>query len=141
MTDGLSEATWDFRLFTFLFTAFGFAALFLAMTGLYATMALTVSRRKREFGVRRALGASGRDNLRLALMQGLSQVALALALGLLLAAVVARLLAALLLGVDPWDLSVFGAVAAAFLATGLVACLLPAWRAARVHPLSAMRDA
>jgi ABC-type antimicrobial peptide transport system permease subunit len=122
-----------------LFMVFGIAALTLAAVGLYAVMAFSVSRRAREVGIRIALGARTGHVLRLVFRQGIVQLAIGMTLGLALAAGVSRLVADVLFDVQPRDPSVFTAVVGALIAAGLLACYIPARRAARVDPLSAMR--
>jgi putative ABC transport system permease protein len=122
-----------------LFGLFGGAALFLAAFGLYGVMAFGVARRTREIGVRIALGARGADVRWLVLRAGLVQLAAGIALGLGLAAALSRLLAASLFQVRPWDPGVFVLAPAVLIAAGLLACLLPAGRAARVDPMESLR--
>lgn len=122
-----------------LFGLFGGVALFLAAFGLYGVMAFGVTRRTREIGVRIALGARGADVRWLVLRAGLVQLAAGIALGLGLAAALSRLLAASLFQVRPWDPGVFVLAPAVLIAAGLLACLLPAGRAARVDPMESLR--
>jgi putative ABC transport system permease protein len=122
-----------------LFGLFGGAALFLAAFGLYGVMAFGVARRTREIGVRMALGARRADVRRLVLRAGLVQLTAGIALGLGLALALARLLAASLFQVRPWDPGVFMLAPAVLLSAGLLACLLPAHRAARVDPMESLR--
>jgi ABC-type antimicrobial peptide transport system permease subunit len=130
---------WFFRVFASLFMTFGFASLFLAAVGLYAVMAFSVNRRTQEIGVRMAVGASGSKVVGLILRQGLVQVAIGIVLGVGIAALLSTSLQLLLFGVDPYDPAIFGAIALALAATGLAACALPALRAARVDPITALR--
>lgn len=122
-----------------LFGLFGGVALFLAALGLYGVMAFGVARRTREIGVRMALGARRADVRRLVLRAGLVQLAAGIALGLGLAAALSRLLAASLFQVRPWDPGVFVLAPAVLIAAGLLACLLPARRAALVDPMESLR--
>jgi putative ABC transport system permease protein len=133
------DNTWLFRVLGSLFITFGFASLFLAAVGLYAVMAFSVSRRTQEIGVRMAVGASGSHVLGLILRQGLLQVVIGIVLGVGLAALIASGLQILLFGVKPYDPIIFGMIALALSLTGLVACALPALRAARVDPMTALR--
>jgi predicted permease len=133
------QGTWAFRVFGSLFMAFGFAALFLATVGLYGVMAFSVSRRTQEIGVRMALGAKRFDVLRLLLRQGLWQVALGILIGVGLAAGLASAMQALLFQVRPYDPIMFTAIALVLSTTALVACLIPARRASRVDPMTALR--
>jgi predicted permease len=139
MEEAVAKGVWHVRVFGGLFMAFGLAALFLAAIGLYAVMAFSVSRRAREVGIRIALGARTAHVLRLVFRQGLIQLAIGLTLGLGLGAGLAQLVAGILFDVQPRDPGTFAMVVAALTAAGLLACYIPARRAARVDPLSAMR--
>jgi predicted permease len=140
MEEALARPTWFIRVFGTMFMIFGFIALFLAGVGLYAVMAFSVSRRTREVGIRMALGAQGRDVVRLIFRQGMLQISAGLGVGLLLAAGVSRLLSLILFDVQPRDPAIFGGVIAVLAAAGLLACLIPARRAVAVDPVVALRD-
>lgn len=127
------------RFFATLMIAFGAVALVLAMVGLYGVIAYSVAQRRAEIGVRMSLGADRASVLAMVLKQGLALVGIGLGLGVFGALALARVIAAQLYGVSPYDPLVLGAVAGALLATGAVACALPAWRAARIPPLEALR--
>ncbi|MFN2564853.1 MAG: FtsX-like permease family protein, partial [Gemmatimonadaceae bacterium] len=122
-----------------LMTAFATLALVLAAVGVYGVMSYVVTARTREFGVRMALGAPRGAVLRLVVRQGLVTAATGLALGLAAAAAATRFLSGFLFGVRPLDPLTFGAVPALLLLVALVACWLPARRATRVDPMSALR--
>ncbi|MGH9314652.1 MAG: FtsX-like permease family protein [Vicinamibacterales bacterium] len=115
-----------------------FATLALTITaiGIGGVIAFSVSERVQEFGVRMALGAQRREVLDMVLRQGLSLVAIGLGLGALL---LTRLMTRLLYAVEPTDAPTFVAVSAVLLVVGVVACFLPARRAASVDPLVALR--
>jgi ABC-type antimicrobial peptide transport system permease subunit len=115
-------------------------SLLLAALGIYGVVAYTVSQRRRETGVRFALGADRRDVLGLVLGEGLRRTALGIAIGLLAALAASRALRGMLYGVSATDPSTYAAVAALLLLVTLLACLLPAWRAARVDPIAALRN-
>ena len=119
----------------------GFAAvaMLLAALGLYGVMTYTVSLRIPEMGLRSALGATPGSLLRTVLSSGAVLVAAGLALGVLLSAGASRLLERMLFGVTPYDPLTFAATAIVLVAVGLLACLVPAWRAMRVDPLEALR--
>jgi predicted permease len=119
------------------FSAF---ALLLASLGIYGLLAFRVTQRTREIGVRVALGATLRDVVALVLRQGLALVVLGGALGLGVAFLVTRYLATLLYGVTPADPATFVTVMAVLVAVALLACWLPAERAARVDPMEALRS-
>jgi predicted permease len=137
--EGIDQQTWAFRVFGTLFMTFGFAALFLATVGLYGVMAFSVSRRTQELGVRMALGAATADVLRMVLGQGLLQVAIGIVLGVGLAALLSTAMRALMFDVSPHDPTTFTGIAVVLALTGLLACLVPARRAARVDPMEALR--
>jgi macrolide transport system ATP-binding/permease protein len=123
-----------------LLSAFGLLALGLASLGLYGILAYAVNQRKREIGLRMALGASRQSVLRLILKQGMSLVLTGVLMGLTAAFVVGRLLNRMLYGVNAADpVSLIGA-ASILSGVALLACYLPARRAARVDPLVALRD-
>jgi len=139
MSDRVEQSVWHIRVFGGLFMVFGVAALLLAAIGLYAVMAFSVSRRAREVGIRIALGARTSHVLRLVFRQGIIQLAIGMTLGLGLGALVSQGIAALLFEVQPRDPATFAAVVSLLTAAGLLACYIPARRAAKVDPLSAMR--
>jgi predicted permease len=119
---------------------FGATALLLATAGVFGVMAYSVSRRTREIGVRVALGAATRDVLRLILGEGLRTVLVGAALGLAGALVLTRTVSSLLFGVTATDPIAFGSVTLLLLAAALLACYLPARRAAKVDPVVALRS-
>lgn len=131
---------WFYNVFGTLFMVFGFAALLLAAIGLYGVMAFSVSRRTQELGVRMALGARATDVVGMVLRQGMSQLGLGVLLGLGLALLLSRALSIILFQVQPWDPSIFAVIVLSLIATGLLACYLPARRAARVNPVTALRN-
>jgi ABC-type antimicrobial peptide transport system permease subunit len=139
LDDFILETFWLLRVLGSIFTGFGLSALFLAAVGLYGVMANSVTQRTREMGVRRALGAEGHQILALVLRAGLRQVVLGMALGGGLALLVSRSVAAVLFHVQPRDPTTFGAVTVVLLAVGLVAILVPAFRATRMDPVEALR--
>jgi putative ABC transport system permease protein len=120
---------------------FGALALLLAGMGMYAVMAVAVALRERELGVRAALGASPRGLWLLVLRVGLLQIVFGLLAGLVLGAAGARVLRAVVVQLgrsvfDPWSI---GASCVVLLVAGLLACLIPALRAGRTHPMRALR--
>jgi ABC-type antimicrobial peptide transport system permease subunit len=139
MEEAFARPTWFIRVFGTMFMIFGLIALFLASVGLYAVMSFAVSRRVREVGIRMALGAQGRDVIRMIFGQGAWQLGIGLVLGLGLAYGVANLLTILLFDVQPRDPAIFGSVVAVLAAAGMAACMVPARRATRVDPLVALR--
>jgi predicted permease len=117
----------------------GGIGLVLATVGLYGLLAFSVTRRRREIGVRMALGAQPRDVRRLILRQGLGLTLTGLVVGFGLALAATRLVAALLFGVSPLDPLTFGGIAAVLAVTAAIACLVPAIRATRTDPMIALR--
>jgi ABC-type antimicrobial peptide transport system permease subunit len=118
---------------------FAIVAVLVAAVGLYGVVAHSVTERTREIGVRMALGAEGGQVLGLFVRQGLATATVGTLIGLGGAAVLARALEKLLFGVTPSDPATLGAVALLLLAVTGVACYIPARRAARIDPLSALR--
>jgi putative ABC transport system permease protein len=118
---------------------FAGAACFLSFVGVYGVMAYSVTERTREIGVRLALGARPRDVARAVLRQGAGLTAIGIAVGLTLSAFFARVLSALLFGVDPIDPATFATVTVVAIAAGLVASALPAAFASRTDPTVALR--
>ena len=118
---------------------FGMIAALLAAVGVYGVMAYSVRQRRRELGVRAALGADRRSLLGRVLADGLGLTALGIAAGLAGGAVLGQLLAGFLFGVSSFDPVTFTAMSAAIAGVALTACYLPAHRASRVDPILALR--
>ncbi len=127
------------RFTTRLLGGFALAAVALAALGLYGLLSSFVSQRTREIGVRVALGAAPRDVVGLIVHQGVTLVVYGLLLGLAAALVASQAMRGFLFGIQPFDPLTFASVAIALAAVGLLASLLPAWRAARVDPVRALR--
>jgi putative ABC transport system permease protein len=122
-----------------LLAGFATLALVLASVGIYSVLAYTVRQRVREIGIRMALGAPASGVLRMVVVDGLKPTLAGVVLGLLLAAALVRMMEALLFGVSPYDPGTFTAVAGLVVGVGLVATLVPAWRATRIDPIVTLR--
>jgi putative ABC transport system permease protein len=127
------------RLNLLLVGLFAGLALLLASVGLYAVMSVAVAAHRHEYGVRAALGATRHQLLFTVIRAAAMQVGLGLAIGLAAAMVLSRLLASFLFGIQALDPLAIGAVLLILGASGLLASLPPAWRAARVKPMQALR--
>lgn len=126
------------RLITDLLSAFSSLALVLAAIGLYGVIAYSVSQRTREIGIRMALGAQRQEVVRLIIGEGLRMAVVGIAIGLVTARLAARVLDSLLFGVTANAPSVFVVNAVILVAVALLACAIPARRAARVDPMEAL---
>lgn len=120
--------------------AFGALALLLAAVGLYGVVAYSVSRRRREVGIRIALGATRGRVLQLVLGQGGRLAFIGVAVGIAASAVVGRVLESLLYGVSGYDPIAYGAAAGTLLLVALAANFVPAWTASRTNPVTALRS-
>ncbi|MGC1870503.1 MAG: ABC transporter permease, partial [Acidobacteriaceae bacterium] len=127
------------RLVARLFGLFGALGLALACIGVYGLLSYEVARRTREIGIRSALGAQRVHLLLLVIRQGLVLLVCGVAVGIAAAMGVTRLLGSLLYGVRPTDAVTFSSVAAILIFVGLIACFLPARRAASIDPMVALR--
>jgi ABC-type antimicrobial peptide transport system permease subunit len=120
-------------------TGFGLLALFLAVVGVYGVKSFLVAQRTREFGIRMAIGASAGDVRRLVLGEGLRLLGTGLAVGLLLSALLARALSGMLYEVSAADPATFTLAPLLLGLATLLACEVPARRATRIAPLTALR--
>jgi predicted permease len=137
--EALGGALAEPRLYTTLLAAFAALALLLAAVGVYGVMSYSVAQQTHEIGVRMALGAQSRDVLRLVLGQG-ARIALAgIAAGVVGALLLTRVLMGLLYGVSPTDPATFVGISLLLAGVALLACYLPARRAAKVDPMEALR--
>jgi predicted permease len=140
MTQRRVVTTWPQRLFGILFGVFGGIAFVLALSGVYGVMAYTVGRRRREMGVRIALGARPLDVLGLVVGRGARLALIGIATGTMAGLGLTRLLGGLVWGVNVTDARTFVAAPLLVLAAALVASWVPARRAARVDPMVALRS-
>jgi putative ABC transport system permease protein len=127
------------RMSVIVMVTFALVALTLASVGLYGVISHAVTERTHEIGVRMALGADARHVLGLMVRQGLTTTAAGVAIGVAGAVVLSRWIESLLFGVTATDPTTFVAVVATLMAVALVACYIPAWRATRVDPTTALR--
>jgi macrolide transport system ATP-binding/permease protein len=134
------EALFGNRLITQVVTAIGLFGLLLAITGLYGVIAFSVSRRTREIGIRMAIGADPGSVARLVLRHGMKLTGIGAAIGLALSLLVSQLLGSMLVGVSARDPEVYVTVPLLLTAIALLACYIPARRAARIDPLLALRQ-
>jgi putative ABC transport system permease protein len=135
----VDESMANQRFTLILFTSFAMVALFLAALGIYGVMAFSVAQRAHEIALRMALGATRNRIVALVIREGVLLSAIGLALGLIGAYFVGRAMQSLLFGVHALDFSAFGSVGAVLLVTAVVACFLPARRAASVEPMRVLR--
>ncbi|HWK12177.1 MAG TPA: FtsX-like permease family protein, partial [Vicinamibacterales bacterium] len=139
MAEVLAPQYRPWQLGALLFSIFGLLALLIAAVGIFSAVSHDVGQRRRELGVRVALGASVGDVVRLVLGGGLRVVALGVVAGVLVAVATSKLIASVLYGVAPRDPIVLGGVAVVLLAVAALASALPAWRASRADPMEALR--
>ena len=139
MPEIINESLWAPRTGARLLSGFGLLALALAVVGIYGVISYSVTQRAREIGIRMALGATPWKVLREVLGEGAGLVGAGLAAGLGCALLVMHLLASFLLDVSTFDPLTFVAVSLLLGMVALAACYLPARRATRVHPATALR--
>ena len=123
-----------------LLASFAGLALILAAVGIYSVLSYTVRRRVREIGIRMALGASNNDVIRMVLRDGLKPILVGVALGLAAALALSRVVSSLIFGVRATDPLTFAAVALLLLLVGIVATIIPAYRATRIEPVRILRE-
>lgn len=138
-TDARRLSYWQYGLYGWIFGTIGVVGLLLASVGVYGVLSYSVSQRTQEIGVRMALGAGRREVLRLVVGYGLLLAGIGVALGLALAPVGTMAARQLLFQVSPFDPLSFSAVAALLIGVALLASYLPALRATKVDPVTALR--
>lgn len=139
LDDVMADAQSRDRFSALLLSMFGMVALLLASVGVYGVLSYAVAQRRGEVGIRMALGADGADVRRMVLGDGLRLVLIGLGVGVLGAASLSGLLSSQLFGVNPREPIVYLAVTLTLFTVGVAACYIPAWRATRVNPVTAMR--
>jgi putative ABC transport system permease protein len=139
MREWVSASAAQPRLNAALIGTFACVALLVAAIGIYGVLAYAVSRRAKELGVRMALGADRRGVVGLIVREGMTLGAYGIAAGVLVAALASQALASLVFGVSVRDPLVYGAVALLLGALTLMSCVIPAVRASRVDPMTALR--
>jgi ABC-type antimicrobial peptide transport system permease subunit len=139
LDDAVGEAVARPRLITVLLGLFGFVGLALGALGIYGVLAYLVNQRTREIGVRIALGARTSSVLGMIVGRGLRLAGIGVAIGLGASLLLTRLMSGVLYGVSPTDPLTLAGVALALLAVAAFASAIPAFRAARVDPLTALR--
>jgi putative ABC transport system permease protein len=139
MEQAIAASTFGLNMIAYLLGICGTLALLLAIVGIYSLMAFAVSQRRHEFGVRMALGASGRDVLRLSLRQAGVLTAAGVSAGFGLAAVLGRLMSSALFGVVRLDAGTLVQVSATLGVVALAAAFIPAWQSAKLDPARVLR--
>jgi putative ABC transport system permease protein len=135
----LGRNTLDAGFETTLLVVFAAVSLLLAAVGLFGVLSYLVGQRQGEIGIRLALGAQRKQVLQLMLLDGLRPAVAGLVLGLMTSVAATRLIRSLLYGTTPLDPAVFALAALLLLAVAVVACLVPAWHAAQLDPMQALR--
>jgi putative ABC transport system permease protein len=136
----VSSSVWLFRMGARLAAALGFLALGLSAAGLFGVMTYTVNQRRRELGIRLALGARGRQLMEAVIGRGLRLTAIGVAIGLAVALAIGSVVSSLLFGVGARDPLTFAVVALALGAVAAIATLAPALSASRADPVEVLRD-
>jgi len=139
MSDVVGDSLVRPRFLSLLLGSFSVIALLLAAVGIYGVMAYSVSQRTQEIGVRVALGATTRNVLSMVIGQGLKLTVVGLAVGLTGSFLLSRVMASLLFEISPTDPLTFAMVGIGLAAVALLACFVPARRAAKVDPMVALR--
>jgi predicted permease len=140
MEDVIAQSMSPQRFNFFLLASFAALALLLAAVGIYGVLSYTVRRRVREIGIRMALGASNSDVLRMVVTDGMKPILVGVAVGLVAALALSRLVASLVFGVHPTDPLTFSVVVMILITVGMLANILPAYRATRIEPVRTLRE-
>lgn len=140
MDDVVNDSLFQQRFSMLLLASFAGLALLLAAVGIYSVLAYAVRRRVREIGIRMALGAQMRDVLRMVVVEGMRPALIGVAIGLAGALALGRAIASLVYGVKPSDPVTLFAVSAVLAVVAFVASIVPAYRATKVDPMTALRE-
>jgi putative ABC transport system permease protein len=140
MREAVDQSNFNSRLGLHLIGAFAGLAVLLVVAGLYGVLSQLVSQRCREFGLRMALGATRQRIVATVLLSASRIVAIGLAVGMMLSISTGQLIKSFLYGVKPLDINSYAFAVVSLLLVGTGAALIPAWRAASVEPLKALRD-
>ena len=139
MTQLIGERLSSERFSALLLGGFAAAALLLASIGIYSVLSYIVNGRRREIGIRTALGARTGDVVKLVITEGMSPALAGIAVGALVAVASARVLQTLAFGISATDPPTLAAVSALLAVVALLACLVPAYRASRFDPIKVLR--
>jgi ABC-type antimicrobial peptide transport system permease subunit len=139
MPEVISESTGRARFYLTLLSVFAAVALVLAVSGIYGVLSYAVAQRTREFGIRSALGSTTTTTLALVTREGFRLIAIGVAIGLVGGMAATRVLTTMLYGVSPLDRATWATTTVTLVLVGLLATLLPAFRASRADPLLAIR--
>ncbi|MEO1366319.1 MAG: FtsX-like permease family protein, partial [Acidobacteriota bacterium] len=137
--DFIADSAATPRFYTLVLGSFAAVALLLALVGIQGTLSYAVSRRRREIGIRMALGAGGGSVLAMTLRRGMALVGAGLALGMAGAVATTRFLESLVFGITPTDLPTLALCTVAVAAISLGVSLIPAWRASKISPLDVLK--
>jgi len=140
MDDVIAQSMSPQRFNLLLLASFAGLALLLAAVGIYGVLSYTVRRRVREIGIRMALGASHADVLKMVVTDGMKPILIGVVMGLAAALALSRLVASLVFGVHPTDPLTFSAVALILIMVGVLANIVPAYRATRIEPVRTLRE-
>jgi putative ABC transport system permease protein len=140
MDEVIAQSVSPQRFNLLLLSSFAGLALLLAGVGIYGVLSYTVRRRVREIGIRMALGATDCDVLKLVVSDGMKPILVGVAIGLAAALALSRLIASLIFGVRPTDPLTFAAVSVLLVAVGILANIVPAYRATRIEPVRTLHD-
>jgi putative ABC transport system permease protein len=140
MDDIVAQSVSPQRFNLLLLASFAGLALLLAAVGIYGVLSYTVRRRVREIGIRMALGASHAEILKMIVTDGMKPILLGIAIGIAGALALSRVIASLIFGIRPSDPFTFAGVACLLIAVGILANLLPAYRATRIEPVRTLRE-